>query len=545
MNLMDLFVKISVDDDATDKVERISDSLGNKIAKAAKVASTAIAGLSTAAAGLAKSSIGEFADYEQLTGGVETLFKGSADKVKAYANEAYRTAGLSANQYMETVTSFSASLLQGLNGDTAKAADIANKAIVDMSDNANKMGTSMEMIQNAYQGFAKQNYTMLDNLKLGYGGTQEEMARLINDSGVLGKSVKVTAESVKDVPFDKIIEAIHKIQTEMGITGTTAKEASETISGSWASVKATWKNLLTAMADETQDFDKVLGSFVDSANVFFSDNLIPRLEKSMKGIARLVENLSPIIAQALPFVVETVVPLFIKAGADFLIALVRAFADNATSIGKAAADVVVQLANALVALAPKIIMAGVNFADSLIRGILAGLEDINPLLKGIVAGFLTYKATLLLVKAAQTAVTIAQQIMNTVFAASPVGLVAAGLGLVAGGFAMVTKTSDEANDSMKETLDLMNNLTNSATELSNATGYVPETPKYITDFSSFDYSFETYRPDKNAAIEEYQSMLESQSDSLGSFEQPIIINIGQEKLAEIIVDIMRKEIRTL
>lgn len=398
------------------------------------------------------------------------------------------------------------------------------------------------------------------------------MARLINDSGVLGKSVKVTAESVKDVPFDKIIEAIHKIQTEMGITGTTAKEASETISGSWASVKATWKNLLTAMADETQDFDKVLGSFVDSANVFFTENLIPRLERAMKGIARLVENLAPIIAQALPFVVETVVPLFIKAGADLLIALVTAFADNATSIGKAAADVVVQLANALVALAPKIIMAGVRFAASLISGILEGLEDVSPVLKGVVMGFLTYKAALLIVKAAQTAVTIAQQIMNATFAVSPWGLVAAGLGLVGGGFALFTKTTDEANDSMRETLGLMNDLTNSATKLSNATGYEPEPQKYITkadrpelialanggklptsyydgnnqfDSSSLDYSFETYRPNKNAAIEEYQSMLESQSDSLGSFEQPIIINIGQEKLAEIIVDIMRKEIRTL
>ena len=182
MNLMDLFVKISVDDDATDKVGKISDSIGGKLPKAAnlagagiekigkavtgfvKMTSAAITGLGVAAAGLAKLSISEYADYEQLTGGVETLFKSSADKVKAYANEAYRTAGLSSNQYMETVTSFSASLLQGLNGDTAKAANIANTAIIDMSDNANKMGTSMEMIQNAYQGFAKQNYTMLDNL---------------------------------------------------------------------------------------------------------------------------------------------------------------------------------------------------------------------------------------------------------------------------------------------------------------------------------------------------------------------------------------------
>ncbi len=221
------------------------DNVGNMAEKAVvSISKIGLAATGAAAAGigiLSKKAIECYADYEQLTGGVETLFKDSADVVMQYADNAYKAAGMSANAYMETVTSFSASLLQGLDGDTAKAAEIANQAIVDMSDNANKMGTSMDMIQNAYQGFAKQNYTMLDNLKLGYGGTQAEMARLINESGVLGDSMTVTAETVNSVSFDKIIEAIHVIQDKMEITGTTAKEASTTIQGSISAMSAAWE----------------------------------------------------------------------------------------------------------------------------------------------------------------------------------------------------------------------------------------------------------------------------------------------------------------
>lgn len=224
-----------------------------------------------------KQSISNYAEYEQLVGGVETLFKDSAKQVQKYARNAFKTAGLSANDYMETVTSFSASLLQGLNGDTAKAAKIADLAITDMSDNANKMGTDMSMIQNAYQGFAKQNFSMLDNLKLGYGGTQAEMARLINDTGVMGDTFEATAENVKEVSFDKMIEAIHKVQTEMGITGTTAAEAAETIEGSKNAMQASWQNLLTGLADENADLDQLWETFVSSAETYLS-NILPRIE---------------------------------------------------------------------------------------------------------------------------------------------------------------------------------------------------------------------------------------------------------------------------
>ena len=211
-------------------------------------------------------AVGNYADYEQLVGGVETLFKDSADTLIGYAEGAYKTAGLSANAYMDTATSFAASLIQGLGGDTAKAVELTNLAITDMSDNANKMGTDIASIQAAYQGFAKQNYTMLDNLKLGYGGTQEEMVRLINDSGILEKKIK----NLDGITFDQMIQAIHEIQNNLDITGTTAKEAGDTISGSWNSVQALFENILTKVGSElapvVMGFLSQLSTWMDSVD---------------------------------------------------------------------------------------------------------------------------------------------------------------------------------------------------------------------------------------------------------------------------------------
>lgn len=286
MTIFELFGVISIQNEAANKAikdtakeaekarQHLNDSfekMGSLAVKCGKVIATGMAAGAAAMGALLKTSIGEYAEYEQLVGGIETLFKDSKSKVMKYANEAYKTAGLSANEYMSTVTSFSASLLQGLDGDTEKAAEIANMAITDMSDNANKMGTSMQSIQDAYQGFAKQNYTMLDNLKLGYGGTQAEMARLINDSGVLGKAITVTADTVNQVPFNKIIEAIHIMQTEMGITGTTAEEASTTISGSFSTFKATWKNFLSGLANEDADMSALYGEMVEAGKTVLAN----------------------------------------------------------------------------------------------------------------------------------------------------------------------------------------------------------------------------------------------------------------------------------
>ena len=256
-----------------------------------KATAGAVAAIGTGAAAIVKTSLDVVANMEQQVGGVETLFKDSASTVIKNANMAYRTAQISANEYMSTVTSFSASLLQGLGGDTAKAAEIANTALIDMADNANKMGTNMRDIQNAYQGFAKQNYTMLDNLKLGYGGTQAEMIRLINDSGVLNEKI----EDLDNVTFDQMILAIHKIQENLGITGTSAKEAATTIEGSVNSAKAAWENFEAGVISAN---DLVDTFWTASQNIFNNlEQIIPRLGKTGMDV---LESLSGKIGEAVP-----------------------------------------------------------------------------------------------------------------------------------------------------------------------------------------------------------------------------------------------------
>lgn len=289
---------------------------------AAKIGVVAATVVATGLTAMTKSAVEQYADYEQLVGGVETLFKDSSDKVVGYANNAYKTAGLSANEYMDTVTSFSASLLQGLGGDTEKAAETANLAITDMSDNANKMGTDMASIQNAYQGFAKQNYTMLDNLKLGYGGTASEMARLINDSGVLGDTMTVTADNVNSVSFDKMIEAIHVVQTDMGITGTTAKEAATTIQGSIGMMKSAWTNLLTGMADPSQDMGVLINNLVDSV-MAVADNLVPRIADTLPRIVTGISSLAQKLAPYIPPLIEQILPSLIQGATSLLSELVN------------------------------------------------------------------------------------------------------------------------------------------------------------------------------------------------------------------------------
>ena len=272
-------------------------------------------------ADVTKSAVGYYAEYEQLVGGVETLFKDSSGKLIGYAEKAYKTAGMSSNQYMDTATSFAASLIQGLGGDTAKAVELTNLAITDMSDNANKMGTDIGSIQDAYQGFAKQNYTMLDNLKLGYGGTQSEMIRLINDSGVLGEKI----ESLDNVTFDQMIEAIHKIQDNLGITGTTALEAGTTISGSWSSVQALFENILTKVGSklaptvmgflqqlsdwmETIDWDAFATSVGDALQRVFDwiqkIDFTTFFEKGMDGVENFLEKLGGLI-EDVPKIIQT------------------------------------------------------------------------------------------------------------------------------------------------------------------------------------------------------------------------------------------------
>ena len=291
--------------------------IGNVAGGIAKGVAVGVGVASTAVIGLGKQAVDAYGNYEQLVGGVETLFKENASTVIKNASNAYKTAGMSANAYMETVTSFSASLLQSVGGDTVKASEMADMAITDMSDNANKMGTSMEMIQNAYQGFAKQNYTMLDNLKLGYGGTKSEMERLLADAQAIS-GIQYDISSYADV-----VDAIHVIQTEMGITGTTAKEASSTIQGSIASMGSAWQNLLTGLADPTQNLDQLLNNFVDSV-ITVGDNLIPRVSMILESITKLISSLAPKLVAEVPNIVSQLLPSIIQGAVSIIDAIVQA-----------------------------------------------------------------------------------------------------------------------------------------------------------------------------------------------------------------------------
>ncbi len=353
------------------KMSKAFSKIGSAAAKVGKVVAVGMAAAGAAIVKIGKDAVASYADYEQLVGGVETLFKDSADTVMQYAQNAFKTAGLSANEYMETVTSFSASLLQSLNGDTKKAAESANLAITDMSDNANKMGTSMEMIQNAYQGFAKQNYTMLDNLKLGYGGTKEEMERLLKDAEKLS-GIKYDISS-----FDDIVQAIHVVQTEMGITGTTAKEASTTIQGSVASMKSAWQNLLTGMADENQNLDALFSQFIDSV-VTVGNNIIPRIQQLLPRIIDGTSKLMQQLALNLPKIIKTLLPSLLTAA----IGLVDAFVQSLPEIVE---TIITSLVEFLVNDLDKIITAAFKIMAALAEGLIKALPEVVAKLPEIIA----------------------------------------------------------------------------------------------------------------------------------------------------------------
>ena len=391
MNLLDLYVTITLDtsgyskglDEASGKASSFASKLKSGLATAAKVGAAALTAAATGVAALTKASIDQYAQYEQLVGGVDTLFKTASDKVQQYAANAYKTAGMSANEYMNTVTSFSASLIKSLGGDTEKAAQKADQAITDMADNANKMGTSMEMIQNAYQGFAKQNYTMLDNLKLGYGGTKEEMQRLLKDAEKLS-GIKYDISSYAD-----IVDAIHVVQTEMGITGTTAKEAASTISGSLSMAKAAWKNLLTGVGDDTADLGTLIDNLVDSVSTA-AGNIVPRIGKILSGMGEVVAQLAPIIAQELPELISTMLPALVSAGAQLLVGLVTGLVTAIPDLVAAAPQIITSLVSAISANLPAILAAGQQLLTMFGSGIQSGVPQMVAQLPAAIDGFLGF-----------------------------------------------------------------------------------------------------------------------------------------------------------
>ena len=484
------------------KMTSVMQGIGSGVAKVGK--GLAIAGTAApAVTALVSKSVGAFADYEQLTGGVETLFGAGGRSVEEYAqsvgksvsdiqgkydslmsaqnvvlenaNKAYMTAGMSANEYMDTVTGFSASLISSLGGDTNKAADYANSALVDMSDNANKMGTDMESIKNAYQGFAKQNYTMLDNLKLGYGGTQEEMKRLLSDAE------KLTGQRYDISSFADITQAIHAIQTQMDITGTTAKEASTTISGSWGSLKAAFENTLVGLTTGGEMFDQSLDALVDSAKTF-GQNVIPAITGALSGVGSLIESLAPVIVAELPSMVSDILPHLVSATKSLVTGLIsqlpalgKAVLDAIPSIFDGMTDVIGEssvgklkgsfeglkntITDTFSNIGPMLkdfCEGGIStFCDALstamdlASGAISVIEALSPVIGAVAGAIITYKGAVLLWNAAETAKnvvmgisTAAQWALNVAMTANPIGIVIVAIGALVGAFIVLWNKSE-------------------------------------------------------------------------------------------------------
>ena len=492
--------------DATNTASKMSSvmkGIGSSAIKVGKGLAVAGAAAATAVTALVSKSVGAFADYEQLTGGVETLFGAGGRSVEEYAqsvgksvsdiqgkydslmsaqnvvlenaNKAYMTAGMSANEYMDTVTGFSASLISSLGGDTNKAADYANSALVDMSDNANKMGTDMESIKNAYQGFAKQNYTMLDNLKLGYGGTQEEMKRLLSDAE------KLTGQRYDISSFADITQAIHAIQTQMDITGTTAKEASTTISGSWGSLKAAFENTLVGLTTGGEMFDQSLDALVDSAKTF-GQNVIPAITGALSGVGSLIESLAPVIVAELPSMVSDILPHLVSATKSLVTGLIsqlpalgKAVLDAIPSIFDGMTDVVGEssvgklkgsfeglkntITDTFSNIGPMLkdfCEGGIStFCDALstamdlASGAISVIEALSPVIGAVAGAIITYKGAVLLWNAAETAKnvvmgisTAAQWALNVAMTANPIGIVIVAIGALVGAFIVLWNKSE-------------------------------------------------------------------------------------------------------
>lgn len=345
MNLLDLAVKITCDDQASGEVGKIGDGIKNKLGVAAKAGVAAVAAVGTATVAIGKTALDAYSNYEQLVGGIDTLFKASSGKMQQYAANAYQTAGVSANRYMEISTSFAAALVSSLGGNTEAAADMANTAIMDMSDNANKMGTSLETVQEAYMSLSRGNYEMLDSLKLGYGGTKSELERLLSDaekfSAAQGKVRDFSVDSYSD-----IVEAIHIVQDEMGITGTTAEEAATTIEGSVNMAKAAWENWLAGLGNEDADMEGLTDQLVGSV-VTAGENIIPRVGQIMTTIGQTVADYAPNVGRYLRIALISVLPEAVQgpmrdafAGVDKVVGkLESVFNDNLKPAADAADSV--------------------------------------------------------------------------------------------------------------------------------------------------------------------------------------------------------------
>lgn len=390
MNLLDLAVKITCDDQASGEVDKIGDGIKNKLGAAAKVGVAAVAALGTATVAIGKTALDAYSNYEQLVGGIDTLFKASSGKMQQYAANAYQTAGVSANRYMEISTSFAAALISSLGGNTETAADMANTAIMDMSDNANKMGTSLETVQEAYMSLSRGNYEMLDSLKLGYGGTKSELERLLSDA----EKFSAAQGQVRDFSVDSysdIVEAIHIVQDEMGITGTTAEEAATTIEGSVNMAKAAWDNWLAGLGNEDADMEGLTSQLVESVAIA-GENIIPRVGQIMSTLVQTVVQYAPQLGQEIMnglsqidftqvgqtasdlilMLVDGIVtnlPMLAQAALQIVMALGQGLVTNGPQILAQLGQLLLQLAQYVIANVPNILNAAMQFFGMILQGI--------------------------------------------------------------------------------------------------------------------------------------------------------------------------------
>lgn len=526
MDVFNLYAKLSLNTDDYEKgVEKAKGGasslmdvfsgtlLGNVVSDGLRNVANGITEIGKTAANMAmsigKASLDSYADYEQLVGGVETLYKDSAGIIENYAKDAYKNVGLSANDYMETSTSFAAALVSSLSGDTEKAAEMANTAISDMSDNANKMGTNIASIQDAYNGFAKQNYTMLDNLKLGYGGTQAEMKRLIKEAAAMTdtqKELGVTVDSTS-MSYANIVQAIHVVQANMGIMGTTSKEAATTIQGSTASMKSAWENLLTGIADPEQDFQTLVDNLVDSV-ITAGNNIIPRIKEIVPtlidglselvtqlapyvsgvimeleptieeglqtlfgGLSSVASELQPIVADVFSFFSDAIISGLTSAIENSDFSFLLDIFDNVKTAAEEVVPVIEEIAPALVTVGAAVkgwqigtkiqkMVTAFDEAKVAVSLFSMGLSDaeiaqgaLNGTLKAseVLAGLLTGKISLMTF--AQAAAAKAQAAFNAVLAANPIALVVVAIGALVGILAVLYAKNEDFRNGVNAAWD--------------------------------------------------------------------------------------------
>ena len=360
---------------------KLAGALGGAMKVTGAAIGAGMAAATTAVIGFGKEAVSAYANYEQLVGGVDKLYGDASAKVQKYADEAYKTSGMSANAYMETATSFSAALIGSLKGDVNKAADMTDVAMRAMSDNVNVFGSDMASVQNAFQGFAKGNYTMLDNLKLGYGGTKTEMERLIKDANTYRKSIGETANLSVD-SFADIVQAIQSVQEAQGIAGTTNKEAMSTIEGSATATKAAWDNLITSIGRGegiNESFNALLSSlFGEKEGEGLLNQIIPRIETVMQGIGDFILQAAPIISEKIPSIIQSVVPSLLQGASTLISALAQGLLTALPTLMPIATDILMSIIEGLINNLPMILSTGVELIMTLVSGISEALPTLIP-----------------------------------------------------------------------------------------------------------------------------------------------------------------------